>query len=330
MQNLVCFIRSLGTPLLSATILLASFTIAHAQFLEGETSDKGPKLDSAAKQKIKIGLTVKASGGRCKGIVGTVPVPTEWPEQTVQIVEEDIAGASRNISYRSLGNGGAKQMVVTIPQLSSGEEAHAYITFEVTRHALAPPEDTSIYQECPKNKLPRELLQYLGNSPYIESNHPKIIKLAREVTEGKSGWEKVEALYDATREKVEYKNGPLKGALKALMDGTGDCEELTSLFVALCRASGIPARCVWVPEHCYPEFYLVDGEGKGYWFPCQAAGAREFGGIIEHRPILQKGDNFRDPDRPAERLRYVNEHLKGAAVKGGGRPKVEFTRELVQ
>ena len=43
----------------------------------------------------------------------------------------------------------------------------------------------------------------------------------------------------------------------ALRDGTGDCEELSSLFIALCRAHGIPARTVWVPDHCYPEFYLA-------------------------------------------------------------------------
>jgi transglutaminase-like putative cysteine protease len=172
------------------------------------------------------------------------------------------------------------------------------------------------------------MMMYLGTSPYIETNSPKIIKLAKEVTKDKSGWEKVEAIYDAAREKVEYKNGDLKGALRALNDGFGDCEELTSLFVAMCRAVGIPARSVWVPEHAYAEFYLVDDEGKGHWFPCQPAGARAFGGIPEHRPVLQKGDNFRDPDRPKDRLRYVNFFLKIA--KPQGKPKVtEVVAEAV-
>ena len=52
---------------------------------------------------------------------------------------------------------------------------------------------------------------------------------------------------------------------------------------------------VWVPGHCYPEFYLEDAEGRGHWIPCQAAGTRAFGSMPEHRPILQKGDNFRVP-----------------------------------
>ncbi len=293
------------------------------------TSGKGPKLDQPVTKKMKLGVSVTAQGGACKGIVATIAFPTDWPEQKVQIMEEDFSPSVHNVSYRTI-DGGVKQMVVSMPQLRSGEEAHAFVTFEFTRYTQEPPEDTSIYKEGAKDKLPKDVLQYLGPSPYIESTHPKIIEFAKQVTEGKADWEKVEAIYDAVREKVQYKNGPLKGALKALNDGTGDCEELTSLFIATCRASGIPARSVWVPDHCYPEFFLMDAEGNGYWFPCQAAGARALGGIVEDRPILQKGDNFRDPDRPRERLRYVSEFLRGSAAKGSGKPQVKFVRQMVQ
>jgi hypothetical protein len=84
---------------------------------------------------------------------------------------------------------------------------------------------------------------------------------------------------------------------------------------------------VWVEGHCYPEFYLVDATGKGWWFPCQAAGTRSFGAMPDQLPILQKGDTFRDPDRPGKSLRYVSEFLKGATVKGSGDPRVEWIRE---
>jgi hypothetical protein len=72
---------------------------------------------------------------------------------------------------------------------------------------------------------------------------------------------------------------------------------------------------------------MIDDAGKGYWFPCQSAGAKAFGGIPETRPILQKGDNFHDPDRPKNALRYVNEFLKGMTIKGSGRPQVRFVQE---
>ena len=314
-----------------ATVWLASL-VGRAQFKD-ELPEKGPRSDRQSVQKLKIGVVIKAVGGPCKGIYATLPVPTDWPEQKVQVLEEDVSPSVKRVGYRVLG-GSVKQMIIEIPQLASGQEAKALITYEVTRSTLSPPADTSIYAVA--KKPGKELQIYLGPSPYIESRHQKIISLAKELTAASnesesdtSAWQTVEKIYDATRERVKYVNGELKGAIRALNDGTGDCEELTSLFIALCRASKIPARTVWVDGHCYPEFYLEDDEGHGHWFPCQAAGTRDFGGIPETRPILQKGDNFKDPDRPRERQRYVSEFLKGASVKGGGQPKVKFVREVV-
>src|SRR6185295_13350269 len=146
-------------------------------------------------------------------------------------------------------------------------------------------------------KTTRKVSAFLGVSPFIETTNAKIKTLAKDLIKDKeSAWEKVETIYDYVRDHVEYQDGPLKGAVAALKDGKGDCEELTSLFIALCRANKIPARTVWVPGHCYPEFYLVDKAGHGYWIPCQAAGDRDFGGIGELRPILQKGDSFSLPE----------------------------------
>jgi hypothetical protein len=165
-------------------------------------------------------------------------------------------------------------------------------------------------------------------SPKIESRDPRIRALAKEIGADKeNAWDRVEAIYDWVRAKVKYKTGDLKGAVAALKDGTGDCEELTSLFIAICRAAGIPARTVWVPGHCYPEFYLEDKEGKGHWFPCQAAGTRAFGGIPENRPILQKGDCFHPPWNRRIQQRYMAEYLSGTPSPGGGQPKVTFIRD---
>jgi hypothetical protein len=50
-------------------------------------------------------------------------------------------------------------------------------------------------------------------------------------------------------------------------------------------------------------------------------GAKEFGGINERQPILQKGDNFKVPEEK-QPVRFVPEFLKGS----GGRPDVEFVR----
>ncbi len=83
----------------------------------------------------------------------------------------------------------------------------------------------------------------------------------------------MQALYDWVRRQVKYKTGdPLRGAALALKEGVGGHDDMTSLFVAVCRDAGIPARTVWVPEFSYAEFYLVDKKGEGHWFPCSRPG----------------------------------------------------------
>jgi hypothetical protein len=299
---------------------------AWAQFLDAAPSPTagGPTLGDVRVQHIKVGLVVTAAGGRCQGLYATMPVPADWPEQRVRVVAEDVSPGVRGPIYRTLG-AGVRQMVVEIPELAAGRQARAVVTFEVERSALVPPEETGGLR-IPQ-KPGRELREFLGPSPYIESRHPKIVRLAREAAGDLEGWQQVEALYDTARAKVEYRNGELKGAARALADGWGDCEELTSLFIAMARAQGIPARMVWVEGHCYPEFHLVDDTGSGWWFPCQAAGTRAFGGMPDQLPILQKGDNFRDPDRPGKPLRYVSEFLRGSTGPGSAAPHVQWIRE---
>ena len=312
----------------AVAVLSISVSIpALAQFKESGEPD-GAKIGKAENSRWQAGMIIRASGGPCRGLVGYLPVPTDWPEQQVTVTEEDISPEAR-VKY-SMVDGGVKLMNVHIPQLRGGQEANVLVTFDIRRNAIFPPEDTDIYVLPNVKKLSRQMRLYLLPSPKIEVRDPKIRELAKKIgTDKEKAWEKVEAIYDWVRENVEYQNGPLKGAAAALRDGTGDCEELTSLFIAICRAAGIPARTVWVPGHCYAEFYLEDDKGQGHWFPCQAAGAREFGGISELRPILQKGDNFRPPKNSKQRQRYMAEYLTGKPMPGGGKPSVKFIRQPV-
>jgi hypothetical protein len=89
---------------------------------------------------------------------------------------------------------------------------------------------------------------YLEASEKIESNHPKIVAKARELTASCStDLEKAQAFYKFVIAHINYDlNSSTRntGALGALQSRSGVCEEYASLFTALCRASGIPARVV--------------------------------------------------------------------------------------
>ena len=310
--------------LASIPAFLATPALTRAQLVEPEAGTVPPALGDVRSQRYRVGVIVTAEGGPCGGLYATLPVPAEWPEQQVRIVKEEVSKGVRDLHYRPLG-GGVQQLVVTIPSVAAGGKEFAVMTFELERAAILAPENPSAWKIT--EKPDRSLRGFLGPGPYIESRDPKIVRFAKEAAGDREGWERVEAIYDAVRAKVEYRNGSLKGARRALNDGWGDCEELTCLFIAAARSQGIPARTVWVEGHCYPEFYLEDEAGNGCWHPCQAAGTRAFGSMPDQLPILQKGDAFRDPDRAGKQLRYVSEFMKGTARGGGGTPSVVWVRE---
>lgn len=159
--------------------------------------------------------------------------------------------------------------------------------------------------------------------------HAKIKQLAEQFSVAEEGdWKRVEKIFHWVRDNIEYRfDATLRGALYAVENSRGDCEEMTSLFIALCRLNGVPARSVWVPGHCYPEFYLEDEKGIGTWFPCQVAGASpDFGEMAEIRPILQKGDSFKVPEH-RETQRYLSEYFKAKDAEGP--PEIRWIREQV-
>ncbi len=261
--------------------------------------------------------------------MGYVPVPMEWPEQTVKVVQQEVSPGVK-VSYQALDQT-AKLMVVRIPWLPAGEQAKAVLTFEVNRSMQLPPDDKAAFVLPVAKDLSPALRRYLTASPKIEVSNAKIRKAAKETgADAKLAWNRVEALYDWMRTQVKYKTGdPVKGAAAALKDGFGNHDDLSSLFVALCRAADIPARTVWVPQFSYCEFYLLDKKGEGHWIPCSPAGARAFGEMLDTKPVLAKGDNFVAPSGSREHQRYIREYLNvTAATPNGGRPSVEWVKQM--
>ena len=305
--------------------VLCCAVTASAQFQEKDESTA--LLGESRKHRWRAGVTVKAVGGPCSGIVATIPVPVDWAEQTVVISDEDVSKQARVNQGKNVK--AVPQMVVNIRSLPSGQEAQVILTYEITRYSQIPPENSQDYKIPEDKDVPRDLRIYLAPSlPHIDCRDKRIRQLGDTLGIGEPyHWKRVEAIFDYVRGKIEFtKQQKMKGGIEALEEKKGNHEDMCFAFIAICRAAGIPARTVWVLNHCYPEFYLLDAQGKGCWFPCQLAGPREFGGISDTRPIFQKGDFFRDP-RPDRRDTYplLPETLNGT----GGRPQVRFIREML-
>jgi len=311
-----------------AAIVVLSATFAHAQFQQPLITTRPGET---VVQRWKIGVKITLPAGGMKNLVASTPVPSDWPEQKGRIVNDDLPPGAK-VSYQMIEDA-ARQMTITFPKISAGEELKGLVTFEVTRKLQEKPADTSRFVIPDIKKSDRKLAAFLTPSPYIESASTEIRPLARQVgSDQQRAWDRVEAIYRWVRSKVQYKDEPLKGALAALHDGTGDCDELSSLFIAMCRAAGIPARTVRLPTHCYAEFCLADEKGVVQWFPCQPAGTEACGEMPDPRPILQKGDNVLAQiplSKKRERCRFVPQNFTAVPLSKGEQPKVEFVCEMV-
>ena len=296
----------------------------------------GPKFGKSSTTTWETGFRLRAVA-KCTDIVVMITIPLnddDCPEQKVTIMEEREKTSSNvgKILRQKHKNGGLQQMVVKFRELAPGKTAEAALVVKVTRQEILPPDPESIPKLSipPTSKVPKAYKIYLDKSPNIESNNPQFKKLYEEITKGiKSDWGKIEAVYNYVRDNIQYnaanKDKIGNGAIETMKLRQGDCKEMTAVFIAICRAGKIPARTVWVPGHCYVEFYLIDDDGVGYWFPCQLAGTYAFGGIPEMGPVLQKGDNFTFQELRGEQFRFVGQQITGQNEGGpAGAPRCEF------
>jgi hypothetical protein len=103
--------------------------------------------------------------------------------------------------------------------------------------------------------------RYVEPEKMIESNNSRIIPIAHNLTNNVDDWhEKAVRIYNFVYRHMHYEvQKEERGALWALENGTGDCSEYSYLFVALCRAAGIPARIQAGFTFHHPSETLEDG-----------------------------------------------------------------------
>ena len=153
---------------------------------------------------------------------------------------------------------------------------------------------------------------YLKPTDYIPTDG-LVRETALKITKGaRTDVQKAKSIYDWTIENTE-RNPSTKGCgvgdVKAMLESNnlkGKCADLNALFVALCRASGVPARDVYgvrvadsqrgykslgksgditKAQHCRAEFYA---QNIG-WVPVDPADVRKV--VLEEKPGLTLNDD---------------------------------------
>ena len=250
----------------------------------------------------RVGVLVVSGSREVRNLNVAIPVPSDWPEQSVEIANEEVPSEVVDFRYEKI-DGNVRRLAFNVPEILPRQKFLALVTFRVTTMQVTGPADPSQFS-VPKRRT-KDIRGYLTGSPEISMNDARMKRQAKELFEGEdSDWVKIERVFDWVRDEVEQRDGDPVGNIETFREKSGAPEDRVGLFISMCRINKVPARMVFVDGTQYAEFYLLDGEENGHWFPCNVAGIREFGELGEPRVVLQKGDNMRLPDR-RDRLKFI-------------------------
>lgn len=157
-----------------------------------------------------------------------IPLPPNTDYQAV--ILDRLEPAPVNVEVDEDGNW------LAIYKLASNEEvtveAEGYAKIFAASQSLSPAKLSLAAQQA-----------YLKPQKYWESDDSQIQALARELKTPQKIYNFVVQTLDYSQERLAAEKIERRGAAKALVEpDTSICMEFTDLFVALCRAAGIPAR----------------------------------------------------------------------------------------
>lgn len=291
---------------------------------DSASTSYGVRIGDAQVVRYQIGAKIKTGPSAFTGVTLRFPVPNDWPEQKVSVVDEEIYDRAKGIEYRVLDSG-VRQMMVAIPQVPAETEANVLITYEVAVSPILAPEQTVGLQK-PK-KITKETKFFIGDSPMIDTREKNLKKLVAEITKDEQDpWVALSAAHRWVLDNVTETVSKAQSTEDTLKTKQGCNEDRAALFVAMARAFDVPARLVMVEGGQHAEFCLEDPSGNLHWYPCSLRGSGEFGSLTNPAVVFQKGDNVKEPE-VGKRVRLIREHVHG---KGNAAPQVEIIRRVVE
>lgn len=127
----------------------------------------------------------------------------------------------------------------------------------------------------PLEQIPDDIKVYTKSSPTIDSDNEEIVKLASKIVEGEDDlFIAVYKIADWTKNNIDYNLSTLTADVSqkaswVLLNKQGVCDELTSLFIAMLRAVGVPARFVsgmaYTNSPLFPDSWGAHGWAEVYF-----------------------------------------------------------------
>jgi len=261
----------------------------------------GPAYSSPQTYQVTRTLTIRNETAGIDRIKVWMPMVVEWNSQRNIVIEETTPSPSSMLKDPQYSSGVLFWEFLNKPSIGSSVTITEQFTY--TSYAISyevDPVKIAVY-----DKDDPEYILFTRSGKYIEANIPKIIETATDIVRNETNpYAAAYSIYEWVINHMTYQLvGGLKGAEFAFENGYGECGDYSALFVALCRAAGIPARPVagrWATSeesdwHVWAEFYL-----PGYgWIPVDPTIADEtqnlkenFGHLDNKRLIFNKTYNI--------------------------------------
>lgn len=270
---------------------------------------------------LSIEIHAQGQKGQATNFQAFTPTPVAFGEQEILDFRMEKEGCLADV--QKLSDSSAR-LIVGASTIDPGQtiSAKAIYRLKLSKSYFGYEKD----QFPAKQKIPRLATKlFTGNSPGIQTHSPEVKEVLKSVAANLAHpWEKAKKFHEWVFENIKGKPQAYTSVIQALRKKVGDCEERAGVFVALCRASGIPARLVWVPNHAWAEILLFDEKEKPHWVPVHTAAYSWFGWTGAHEVVIQKGDRIKIPEQK-KHVRLIYDHYKCT----GKRPKVFFTANLI-
>ncbi|MCR4298968.1 MAG: transglutaminase-like domain-containing protein [Gallionella sp.] len=272
-----------------------------------------------------------------------------WIPYPVSNSTQDISNVRINGNFTQSGVYGEKEtgnLALYAEWATPTKDRAITLTFDATAMELTKKDFPAV-----EPAIPVEIQEYLKSSKFIPTDG-KVKEIALSVTNSKQKIsEKARAVYQWVVENT-VRNPDTKGCGTGEVDiqitkRSGKCADISSVFVSVARAAGVPAREVFGlrlgkkddedmtgGHHCWAEFY-VPGYG---WVPADPADVRKimlvdkldikgaqdkidyyFGGVDQYRIALARGGrgyylNPRQNDGPLNYFMYPYAEINGKSV----------------
>lgn len=279
-------------------------TVSAVSKVDGKKKAGGVKITVVNKESGTVKLTVdmtdasKYPAGKVARV--WIPVPQSDNDQQVTKLEWTAKNCSEDKSgYKSI-SGGNKALYVEWGEDVQPEDRKVIFAFHVERRAIARPDNMASLEKgtVDTDKMAEYLKQTERSgdltSGIVKDTADKIVKDAN----AKTVYQKAYAIYDWTAENLKRDGstpgigaGDVEYILNNYKDqAIGKCTDVNAVFVALCKAEGIPARTVYGykldamksgsqhVQKCKPQYYL-----PGYgWAEADVSALLKEDGVMGH------------------------------------------------